>query len=134
MHFILRFITIAALTIGIDIIWLGFIAKKTIINLIKPYISMNDAGELIIKSHFALLSWLLIVFGVYFFVHKKLPETAHLYEHAIQGALFGAVCYGVYDFTTAAIQLEWPLQMIILDVCWGTLLCSACAIFWKLLS
>lgn len=130
MNFLLAFLLVSVVTIAIDFIWLGYVAKKTILALIKPYIMIDAQGGLVVRPIYALLSWLLIVFGVYFFVIKPAVNNNDIFQILINGAVFGFVSYGIYDFTTAAIQTMWPLEMIVLDVAWGALLCAICSGVW----
>ncbi len=127
------FIATSICTIAIDMLWIGFIARNTLVNLIKPYLTLDAAGELIVRAPYAVACWLLVVTGTYIFVTQSLPESASLQDHALKGALFGAVTYGVYDLTNAALQIQWPVTMIVLDVGWGMVLCAICAMLWKLL-
>ena len=130
MNLLLAYFFVSAATILIDTLWLGFVAHKTIINFISPYVKFDQFGRLIFRTHYAVLCWLLIVFGIYYFVVRKAVGTTSTLNILIDGGLFGFVVYGVYDLTTAAIQTLWPWQMILLDVTWGVVLCSLCAFMW----
>lgn len=66
--------------------------------------------------------YLFIAIGILYFV---LPKANGNYLTAlIAGAIFGAVTYGIYDFTNHAILANWPLKMTIIDFIWGITLCS----------
>jgi uncharacterized membrane protein len=131
MHIFLTFLIISLCTIVIDVLWIGFIAKNTLVDLIKPYLSFDASGNMLMRTPYAIACWLLIVAGVYFFVTKTMPKNASLIDTFTKGALFGAVTYGVYDLTNAALQIEWPALMIALDVGWGMFLCGICALLWR---
>lgn len=131
MHIFLIFLITSLCTIAIDVLWIGFIAKNTLINLIKPYLSFDASGSMITRVPYAIACWLLIVAGVYLFVIQTMPKDASLLDTFAKGALFGAITYGVYDLTNAALQIEWPALMIVLDVGWGMFLCGVCALFWR---
>ena len=126
------FLITSICTIAIDFLWIGIIARNTLINLIKPYLTISASGELIVRTHYAIACWLLIVAGTYIFVIQSLPENAPTQDVALKGALFGLVTYGVYDLTNAALQIDWPIAMIALDVGWGMALCAICALLWRL--
>lgn len=46
---------------------------------------------------------------------------------AISGALFGFFCYATYDMTNYATLRDWPLQMVLVDIAWGTVLTASVA-------
>ena len=46
---------------------------------------------------------------------------------AISGALFGFFCYATYDMTNYATLKGWPLQMVLVDIAWGTVLTALVA-------
>jgi uncharacterized membrane protein len=43
------------------------------------------------------------------------------------GACFGLVCYGVYDLSNHAVLRDWRPLMTMVDMAWGTFLCSTTA-------
>jgi len=132
MLFLFAFLATTICTIAIDFLWIGIIARNTLINLIKPYLTISASGDLIVRTPYAVACWVLIVIGTYYFVIQSLPENKPIQIYAFKGALFGLVTYGVYDLTNAALQIQWPVAMIALDVGWGMMLCAICAVLWKL--
>ena len=48
------------------------------------------------------------------------PRATDVVAAAAYGALFGFVVYGVYDFTNVATLRQYPLQLALVDVAWGT--------------
>lgn len=48
------------------------------------------------------------------------PRASGIETAAAYGALFGLIVYGVYDFTNLATLRQYPLQLAIVDVAWGT--------------
>ena len=133
MNFIVTSVIVSLCTIGIDVMWIGFIAKDTLTNLIKPYLSFDASGNMITRTPYAIGAWLLIVAGVYVFVVKTMPAESSSKDFFLKGALFGMISYGIYDLTNAALQIQWPITMIFLDVTWGSILCGICALIWRYL-
>jgi len=131
MHIFLTFLIISLCTIAIDVLWIGVIAKNILVSLIKPYLSFDASGNMITRMPYAIACWLLVVAGVYLFVIQSMSKDASLMDTFTKAALFGAVTYGVYDLTNAALQIEWPALMIALDVGWGMFLCGICALLWR---
>ncbi|MBM3894454.1 DUF2177 family protein [Candidatus Dependentiae bacterium] len=132
MNLLFSYLVVSALTILIDFVWLGFVANKIILNLIRPYVLFDSAGGLVVREWSAILCWLLLVFGVYYFVIRQGFGHETISRLILNGMLFGFVVYGVYDLTTAAIQTLWPIQMVFLDIAWGTALCGICTFIWTL--
>ena len=130
MLFLIRFLVVSTLTICLDILWIGFVAKDFLISLIKPYLTIDHMGQLVVRNHYAIVCWLLLSFGVYFFVTKNSSPSDSLFTIFQTGCIFGFVVYAVYDLTNAALQLQWPFSMIVADTLWGSLLCGVCALLW----
>ena len=64
-------------------------------------------------------------FAVYVFLGLGLamlavPRATDVVSAAAYGALFGLVVYGVYDFTNVATLRQYPLQLALVDLAWGT--------------
>ena len=47
------------------------------------------------------------------------------YVALLYAAAFGAVVYGVYDFTAAAVLKDWDMRLALLDVLWGAAVYAA---------
>jgi uncharacterized membrane protein len=45
----------------------------------------------------------------------------------VWGALFGFFTYATFDLTKLALLKDWPLKIVIVDILWGMVLCSAVA-------
>ena len=126
MKFItLFFVTIISVFI-MDIIWLGVIAKN---------IYAENIGVLLRKSGDAMnpiwwaavVVYLCITLGILFFV---LPKAHGDYFLALAcGAVFGAVTYGIYDFTNYSILANWPWKITLIDFTWGIVLCGLSSLF-----
>jgi uncharacterized membrane protein len=43
------------------------------------------------------------------------------------GALFGFFTYATYDLTNLATLRDWPLRVVVIDIAWGTTLCTLVA-------
>jgi uncharacterized membrane protein len=46
----------------------------------------------------------------------------------LYGALFGFFTYATYDLTNLATLKDWPLDMVIVDIIWGTVLGGSVAV------
>jgi len=109
-----------------DMMWLAVIAKKLYDNQIGSLLR-KSGGTLAPNWPAAILVYIAIVGGIMYFV---LPKAHSNYISVlIAGAIFGLVVYGVYDFTNYAILSGWTLKIALIDIVWGTTLCSLTATF-----
>lgn len=102
----------------IDIIWLGFISKnlyqEKLEHLMKADVNWVAAG----------LFYLLFIAGLIFFViNPALAKDSWKYA-LLAGGFFGMIAYATYDMTNLATLKDWPIQVTILDIIWGTVLCG----------
>lgn len=73
----------------------------------------------------AVLCYVLIVFGLYYFIIR---ERKSIFE----AFMFGVVIYGIYELTTKAIITNWRWQTVLLDTVWGGILFTiVTAIFYQ---
>ncbi len=109
-------------TFALDMLWLGVIAKSWYRNSLGGLLRSNGAN-LTPNWPAAFLVYLAIVMGVVMFVLPKAGNS--LSVGFCWGALFGAVTYGIYDFTNFSILAGWPLSITLLDFAWGMFLCGS---------
>ena len=106
---------------AIDLVWLGVIAKglyqKNLGHLLSPAINWPAA----------ITFYLIYIVGILLFAVKPALADQTLAKAAIWGALFGFFTYATYDLTNLATLKDWPLKIVVIDVIWGTLLCTLVA-------
>jgi uncharacterized membrane protein len=109
------------LTMGVlDGAWLSFATSK----LYKPGIGHLMASKPVIPA--AILFYLLYAAGVTYLI--TLPALSTGPGSAfIRGAVLGLIAYGTYDLTSLAILNNWPLNVTIADMIWGTILTGTTA-------
>lgn len=107
--------------IAIDLVWLLGIAK----NLYRDQMSDLMASEP--KLMAGLAFYLLYALGVCIFVIiPALSKQSWIY--ALQyGALFGLFCYMTYDLTNLAVIRNFPTQLALIDIAWGSFVTAACS-------
>ncbi len=112
--------------ICLDMVWLAVIAKNLYDNQIGELLKKSQ-GVLSPNWYGAILVYVAIATGIIVFV---LPKTENNFFLAIiYGGLFGAVTYGIYDFTNYSILAKWPLTISVIDFIWGIFLCSITSCF-----
>ena len=121
MEFIKLLATALITAFLLDMIWLGVIAKRFYENQIGMLLRKTN-GHLSPIWSSALVVYLAIVLGIVLFVVPR--ANGNPFAALVWGALFGAITYGIYDFTNHAILEDWPLKVTIVDLIWGMTLCA----------
>lgn len=103
----------------VDIVWLGFISK----NLYNKYLGHLMAPN--INWTAAIIFYFLFIAGLVFFVINPSIERDSLKYALVVGGIFGFIAYSTYDLTNLATIKDWPLNITIIDIIWGTILNSA---------
>jgi uncharacterized membrane protein len=103
----------------IDLVWLGVVAKGFYQKNLKYILSPN------VNWTAAIIFYLMYIAGILIFA--VLPGVAKdsLRHAVLWGALFGFFTYATYDLTNLALLKDWPLNIVIVDILWGVVLCTA---------
>jgi uncharacterized membrane protein len=123
MEFIKVFITLVIFLI-IDIPMLTIINKDMYLNQLDNINNGLKIDTTIIATS-AIITYVLLAYGLYYFAIK--PKSI------LNGALFGLIVYGVYDFTNLATIAKYSVKVAILDTIWGAILCTlvtTCVLFF----
>lgn len=112
--------------IGLDALWLGFVArgfyKKHIGFLMRPDFNIG----------LALLFYLLYIAGLIFFVIAPGLDKSTILQIFLKGAFFGLIAYATYDLTSGAIIKDWPGIVTVVDIAWGAFASGVISsvVFW----
>ena len=107
--------------IAIDLVWLLGVAK----NLYRDQMGDLMASEP--KLIAGLVFYLLYALGVCIFVIVP-ALSKQSWMHALQyGALFGLFCYMTYDLTNLAVIRNFPTQLALIDIAWGSFVTAVCS-------
>lgn len=102
--------------LAIDMVWLGFVAKKIYAQYLGSFMAAN------VKWIAAIIFYLLFIVGLTFFViQPALLKDSWSYA-LLAGFLFGLITYATYDLTNLATLSNWPITITIIDLIWGTTL------------
>lgn len=121
MGFIKSFITALVSTLVIDYIWLALLTEH-FYQVHLGFLLRQSDGALDPIWQSAVMVYLAIALAIVVFVVPK--ANGKLKAAFGWGALFGALLYGVYDFTNHATIVNWPFQVVVVDVLWGAFLCG----------
>uniref|UniRef100_B1XVT7 Transmembrane protein n=1 Tax=Polynucleobacter necessarius subsp. necessarius (strain STIR1) TaxID=452638 RepID=B1XVT7_POLNS len=107
--------------VAIDLVWLLGIAK----NLYRDQMGDLMASEP--KLIAGLAFYLLYALGVCIFVIVPALSKQSLIYALQYGALFGLFCYMTYDLTNLAVIRNFPIQLALIDIAWGSFVTALCA-------
>lgn len=100
----------------VDMAWLGFIAK----DLYKKYLGGFLSEQ--VNWTAAVVFYLLFIVGVFIFAIMPSVEKNAVVSAVTLGALFGFFTYATYDLTNLATLKGWPINIVIIDILWGSVL------------
>lgn len=105
----------------IDLLWLGGVAKNLYQNNLAHLLSPT------VNWPAAFTFYLLYIAGIILFAVRPALIDQSLGTAAVWGALFGFFTYMTYDLTNLATLKNWPIKIVVIDIVWGTLLCTLVA-------
>lgn len=114
-----RYLVTAAVFLAIDLLWLGLVAPK----LYKQHLGHLMAE----KTNFlaAGVFYLLYVAALLVFVINLAIASGSVWQALLKGAFLGLVMYATYDLTNLATLMDWPLNITLIDLLWGSFVTAA---------
>lgn len=107
---------------GIDMVWLGVVAKNFYSKHLGYLMTPN------VNWQAALLFYLLFIGGLVVFVISPALEK-NSWTHALWlGIFFGLMTYSTYDLTNLATIKNWPLIVTVVDLIWGMTLSASVSV------
>lgn len=103
---------------AIDMLWLGYLAR----NFYKTQLQHLLSPE--VNWPAAFLFYFVYIAGILFFAVRPGLSAQSLGVACLYGALFGFFTYATYDLTNLATLTNWPIKVVVVDIAWGTLLCT----------
>ena len=105
----------------IDLIWLGYVAKKFYRENLGFILSPD------VNWPAAICFYLIYIAGILIFGVLPALEKDSLARAIVGGGLFGFFTYATYDLTNMALIKGWPLKIVVVDIAWGVVLCAMVA-------
>ncbi len=102
-----------AVFLGLDFVWLSFVARS---------LYMSEIGPLLLPQGRlgpALLFYLIYIIGVVVFVIVPAVARGKASRATLFGALFGLVAYSTYDLTNLATLKGFTEKLTLIDLTWG---------------
>ena len=116
--FLLTWLICAIIFLVIDLAWIGGVAQS---------FYRKQIGHLLADDFRPIAAMLFYVFYVAGIVWFCVWGAETWRAAAVSGAFFGFFCYATYDMTNYATLKGWPLQMVVVDISWGTVLTAVVA-------
>lgn len=105
--------------VGFDMVWLGKIMNQTYLEKLGHLAELSD-GRIKFNLGVGLLVQVIIITGIVVILFKALNSKNTLYDFVSFGAFVGFVIYATYDGTNLSFMKNWPLDLTIIDILWGT--------------
>ena len=118
------FLAVMPLFLLLDYIWLGHVMKRFYLSELGS-LARGDGNSINPRLLAAGGVYLALVGGIIVFALPRVDPLQPLVSGLAWGALYGLAVYTVYDLTNRATLNHWPLKLVVVDICWGGLLCSA---------
>jgi uncharacterized membrane protein len=119
MYYLKQYLISLIVFLGIDSIWLLFVAKN---------FYWTHLGYLMAKNPnmvAAGLFYVINIVGMLIFAINPALQKNSIMTAAILGAVYGLCTYATYDLTNLATIKDWPLIVTIVDMIWGTVLSAS---------
>lgn len=114
----------AAMLLGffaIDLLWLGVIARKFYRMHLESWLRPSPNWTI------AIIFYLIYIAGILVFVVRPTVQS-ETWRVLLLGGFFGFVTYSTYDLTNHATMKGWPWIVSVVDIAWGTVLCTMVAL------
>ena len=121
MNILFKFLISFILFLGIDLLWLGIVARKLYVHYMGHLLRTPPNWPV------AFLFYGLFVIGLMIFAIEPAVQQKSI-AHAINGARCMAFfTYMTYDLTNWAVLKDWPAGIVGIDILWGTVLAMSVA-------
>jgi uncharacterized membrane protein len=121
MFYLKLYLLMVPVFFAVDMLWLGFVARGFYRDNLAAFLSPD------VNWPAAFVFYLLYIVGIMIFAVLPALDKGVLSRALILGALFGFFTYATYDLTNLATLSNWPIKVVIVDIIWGSVLCSVVA-------
>lgn len=120
-HYILTYLVSLPIFLGIDMLWIGVIAR----GFYHDHFGDLLSGVVILPV--AISFYFIFLIGIMFFAVRPALVVKSLLHAVLLGGLFGFFAYVAYDFTNWATLRGWSAILSVVDIAWGTFLSGTVA-------
>jgi len=108
----IKFILTAIILVAIEAVYL---------RLMLPYFNSQikkiQGKKITPRLYSVVIVYIIIITGLYYFIIG--PNKSYK-----DGAFFGLVIYGIFNFTNHALLDNYSLSLVIIDLIWGMTICG----------
>ena len=119
MTYLIQFGIAFVVFMGIDLIWLGIIAKPIYAHYLSDFLRPTPNWPV------AFLFYTLFIIGLIIFAIQPGVAEQSVKKASIMGALFGFFTYMTYELTNWAVIKDWPAGIVPIDILWGIILSTS---------
>ncbi len=113
---LISYLLTAIVFFAIDMVWLGLVAK----NIYRKYLGVLLSDK--VNWSAAIIFYLIFIVGIFIFVIIPSIEKQSAANALFLGAFFGFITYATYDLTNYATLKGFPLNIVFIDLAWGSVL------------
>jgi uncharacterized membrane protein len=103
--------------VALDMTWLGLVMGKAYSEKLG-YLGTLKGGKLQFNLPVGLLTQLIIITGLVAILLRLSPHS--LPDSLLWGGIVSFVIYATYDLTSLSFVKNWPLDITVIDIIWGT--------------
>lgn len=107
------FIALGITYIFLDLLFITLIAKKFFWEKLTQHLSKRTQIGPILIFYF------IYSIGIYYLALAPGLSSNDVGLVLFNGALLGLVAYGTFELISYALFKDWPLNFVIIDICWG---------------
>ena len=108
----IQFILTAIILVAIEAVYL-----RAMLPYFNSQIKKIQGKEITPRPYSVVIVYIIIITGLYYFIIG--PNKS-----AKDGAFFGLVIYGIFNFTNHALFDNYSLSLVIIDLIWGMIICG----------
>jgi len=108
----IQFILTAIILVAIEAVYM-----RAMLPYFNSQIKKIQGKEITLRPYSVVIVYIIIITGLYYFIIG--PNKS-----AKDGAFFGLVIYGIFNFTNHALLDNYSLPLVIIDLIWGMTICG----------
>jgi uncharacterized membrane protein len=107
-------IALSVIVLALDSVFL-----YTIRDYFKDQIAIVQKSPMRLDMPGAILCYVLIIAGIYYFIARHISASSQISEHAQTAFILGVFVYGVYELASKALLRNWKWTTVAMDTIWG---------------
>ena len=108
----IKFILTAIILVAIEAVYL-----RIMLPYFDSQVKKIQGKEITPRPYSVVIVYIIIITGLYYFIIG--PNKSYK-----DGAFFGLVIYGIFNFTNHALFDNYSLSLVIIDLIWGMTICG----------